>query len=156
MGESVAFPYLARLILRTASGCDVVAVKFSGACPGFPNFKTSPTKFFLEFSQVKALHLLQDVVHGFLDFRFVGFADVLRLYKVPFLGYGVGGFRCLFPYPVIPVQFPGKGNPVCQYMQVGLFFFALRTAVPDDDVLVVRQPHALHEVGYQVPPSPHP
>ena len=23
---------------------------------------------------------------------------------------------------------------------------ALRTAVPDDDVLVVRQPHALHEV----------
>ena len=52
MGESVAFPYLARLILRTASGCDVVAVKFSGACPGFPNFKTSPTKFFLEFSQV--------------------------------------------------------------------------------------------------------
>ena len=26
MGESVAFPYLARLILRTASGCDVVAV----------------------------------------------------------------------------------------------------------------------------------
>ena len=24
---------------------------------------------------------------------------VLRLYKVPFLGYGVGGFRCLFPYP---------------------------------------------------------
>ena len=59
---------------------------------------------------------------------------------------GVGGFRCLFPYPVIPVQFPGKGNPVCQYMQVGLFFFALRTAVPDDGVLVVRQPHALHEV----------
>lgn len=109
MGESVAFPYLARLILRTASGCDVVAVKFSGACPGFPNFKTSPTKFFLEFSQVKALHLLQYVVHGFLDFRFVGFADVLRLYKVPFLGYGVGGFRCLFPYPVIPVQFPGTG-----------------------------------------------
>ena len=53
---------------------------------------------------------------------------------------------CLFPYPVIPVQFPGKGNPVCQYMQVCLFFFALRTAVPDDDVLVVRQPHALHEV----------
>ena len=81
-----------------------------------------------------------------LDFRFVDFADVLRLYKVPFLGYGIGGFRCLFPYPVVPVQFPGKGNPVCQYVQVGLLFLALRTAVPDDDVLVVRQPHALHEV----------
>lgn len=51
-----------------------------------------------------------------------------------------------FPYPVVPVQFPGKGNPVCQYVQVGLLFLALRTAVPDDDVLVVRQPHALHEV----------
>ena len=31
-------------------------------------------------------------------------------------------------------------------MQVGLFFLALRTAVPDDDVLVVHQSHALHEV----------
>ena len=101
MGESVAFPYLARLILRTASGCDVVAVKFSGACPGFPNFKTSPTKFFLEFSQVKALHLLQDVVHGFLDFRFVGFADVLRLYKVPFLGSAAVPCDMLFPFPII-------------------------------------------------------
>ncbi|MGH6555588.1 hypothetical protein ACRFA2_22550 (plasmid) [Bacteroides hominis] len=39
-----------------------------------------------------------------------------------FLGYGIGGFRCLFPYPVVPVQFPGKGNPVCQYVQVGLLF----------------------------------
>ena len=146
MGESVAFPYLACLILRTASGCDIVAVKFPGACPGFPDFKTSLTKFFLEFGKVKALHLLQYAVHGFLDFRFVDFADVLRLYKVPFLGYGIGGFRCLFPYPVVPVQFPGKGNPVCQYVQVGLLFLALRTAVPDDDVLVVRQPHALHEV----------
>ena len=47
---------------------------------------------------------------------------------------------------VVPVEFPGKGYPVCQYVQVGLFFLALRTAVPDDDVLVVRQPHALHEV----------
>ena len=45
MGESVAFPYLACLILRTASGCDIVAVKFPGACPGFPDFKTSLTKF---------------------------------------------------------------------------------------------------------------
>lgn len=140
MGESVAFPYLACLILRTASGCDIVAVKFPGACPGFPDFKTSLTKFFLEFGKVKALHLLQYAVHGFLDFRFVDFANVLRLYKVPFLGYGIGGFRCLFPYPVVPVQFPGKGNPVCQYVQVGLLFLALRTAVPDDDVLVVRQP----------------
>lgn len=59
MGESVAFPYLACLILRTASGCDIVAVKFPGACPGFPDFKTSLTKFFLEFGKVKALHLLQ-------------------------------------------------------------------------------------------------
>ena len=140
------FPYLACLILRTASGCDIVAVKFPGACPGFPDFKTSLTEFFLEFGKVKALHLLQYAVHGFLDFRFVDFANVLRLYKVPFLGYGIGGFRCLFPYPVVPVQFPGKGNPVCQYVQVGLLFLALRTAVPDDDVLVVRQPHALHEV----------
>lgn len=97
MGESVAFPYLACLILRTASGCDIVAVKFPGACPGFPDFKTSLTKFFLEFGKVKALHLLQYAVHGFLDFRFVDFANVLRLYKVPFLGYGIGGFRCLFP-----------------------------------------------------------
>lgn len=39
MGESVAFPYLACLILRTASGCDIVAVKFPGACPGFPDLK---------------------------------------------------------------------------------------------------------------------
>lgn len=97
MGESVAFPYLACLILRTASGCDIVAVKFPGACPGFPDFKTSLTKFFLEFGKVKTLHLLQYAVHGFLDFRFVDFANVLRLYKVPFLGYGIGGFRCLFP-----------------------------------------------------------
>ena len=37
--------------------------------------------------KVKALHLLQYAVHGFLDFRFVDFANVLRLYKVPFLGY---------------------------------------------------------------------
>ena len=77
MGESVAFPYLACLILRTASGCDIVAVKFPGACPGFPDFKTSLTKFFLEFGKVKALHLLQYAVHGFLDFRFVDFANVL-------------------------------------------------------------------------------
>ena len=48
MGESVAFPYLACLILRTASGGDIVAVKFPGACPGFPDFKTSLTKFFLD------------------------------------------------------------------------------------------------------------
>ena len=27
MGESVAFPYLARLILRTASGCDLTKFK---------------------------------------------------------------------------------------------------------------------------------
>ena len=32
------------------------------------------------------------------------------------------------------------------YEQVGLLFLALRIAVPDDDVLVVRQHHALHEV----------
>ena len=56
----------------------------------FPDFKTSLTKFFLEFGKVKALHLLQYAVHGFLDFRFVDFANVLRLYKVPFLGYGIG------------------------------------------------------------------
>ena len=31
---------------KTTFTDDVVAVKFSGACPGFPNFKTSPTKFF--------------------------------------------------------------------------------------------------------------
>ena len=134
MGESVAFPYLACLILRTASGCDIVAVKFSGACPGFPDFKTSLTKFFLEFGKVKALHLLQYAVHGFLDFRFVDFANVLRLYKVPFLGYGIGGFRCLFPYPVVPVEFPGKGYPVCQYMQVRLFLLALRPTVFDDEI----------------------
>ena len=48
-----------------------------------------------------------------LVFPVQNFANVLRLYKVPFLGYGIGGFRCLFPYPVVPVQFPGKGNPVC-------------------------------------------
>ncbi len=45
---------------------------------------------------------------------------------------------CLFPYPVVPVQFPGKGNPSARCAS------SLRTAVPDDDVLVV--PHALHEV----------
>ncbi len=146
MGESVAFPYLACLILRTAPGCDIVAVKFPGACPGFPDFEAQFAEFLLEFGKVKALQLLQYFVHGFLDFRFVGFADVLRLHEVPFLGYGVGGFRCPFPYPVVPVEFPGKGYPVCQYVQVGLFFLALRTAVPDDDVLVVHQSHALHEV----------
>ena len=32
----------------------------------------------------------------------VSYTHLLRLYKVPFLGYGIGGFRCLFPYPVVP------------------------------------------------------
>ena len=135
MGECVTFPNLACLVFRSAPGCDIVAVKFSGACPGFPNFESQFAKFLLEFGKVKALQLLQYLVHGFLDFRFIGFSDVLRLHKVPFLGYGVGGFRCPFPYPVVPIEFPGKGYPVCQYMQVRLFLLALRPTVFDDDVL---------------------
>ena len=38
------------------------------------------------------------------DFRFVDFANVLRLYKVPFLGYGIGGFRCLARMSVIRLR----------------------------------------------------
>ena len=41
-------PYLACLILRTASGCDIVAVKFPGACPGFPDPKGSSAELVSE------------------------------------------------------------------------------------------------------------
>lgn len=45
-----------------------------------------------------------------------------------------------------PGTVPRKGKPGLPVYAGGLVLFALRTAVPDDDVLVVRQPHALHEV----------
>ena len=32
--------------------CPFHNVKFPGACPGFPDFKTSLTKFFLEFGHL--------------------------------------------------------------------------------------------------------
>ena len=55
--------------------------------------------------------------------------------------------------PCLLYTSPGKGNPIRQYVQVGLFFLALRPTVFDDDVLVVHQSHALHEVSPSIEES---
>ena len=77
MGKRIAFSYLTCLVLRSDTGCDVVAVQFPGTCPGFPSLEAQLTKFLLKFGKVKSLHLLQNAIHS-LPYLFpIGFAYVL-------------------------------------------------------------------------------